>query len=67
MSKKLKAMVVQAGTTQREVCRKLGWYEEKLSRLINGKQLPTSEDITALAGVLGKSIKQVASCFTQRR
>jgi hypothetical protein len=51
----LKSLICKTGKSQWQICQELNWPEAKLSRFVTGRRVPSSEDIDALASVLGLS------------
>ncbi|WP_089101756.1 helix-turn-helix domain-containing protein [Streptomyces hyaluromycini] len=50
---RLRELRVEAGLEGKDVAAELGWPTSKVSRLQNGKQTPTREDLTAWARAVG--------------
>ena len=48
----LKALIYSKGLTQWDVCRKIGWNESRLSRVVTGRQCPSDEDLATIFDVL---------------
>jgi transcriptional regulator with XRE-family HTH domain len=55
MNYRLKSLIFKAGKSQWQICQELNWPEAKLSRFVTGRRVPSSEDVEALAPVLGVS------------
>ncbi|MFI9772486.1 helix-turn-helix domain-containing protein [Streptomyces sp. NPDC052415] len=51
---RLRELRVEAGLEGRALAERLGWQPSKVSRLQNGKQTPTRDDLTAWAEALGQ-------------
>jgi len=51
---RLHELRAEAGLTGRGLAERLGWPQSKISKLENGKQTPTSTDLTAWAQAVGK-------------
>lgn len=51
---RLRELRVEAGLEGKDLAAVLGWQTSKVSRLQNGKQTPTREDLTAWAGAIGQ-------------
>lgn len=49
LATRLRAMRVQAGLTGKDLAEAHGWQQSKVSRIENGKQMPSDEDLTAWA------------------
>lgn len=52
MNMALKVAIIQRGHTQREVARRAGLSELRLSQLVTGRFLPTAEERRAIAKAL---------------
>lgn len=59
MKYKLKNLIFKAGKSQWQICQELNWPEAKLSRFVTGRRSPSSEDMEALAPVLGVSRQEL--------
>jgi hypothetical protein len=57
----LQAFINECGFTQQQICDRLGWRKEKMSRLINDDKPLTMDEIGEIAMVLGKSVELVRS------
>ena len=55
MNWQLKSLVVQTGKHQWKIAQELGWPENKLSRFVTGRMVPTQVEAEELAKVLGIS------------
>ena len=55
----LARLIAASGKTQRRLCAELGWYEEKMSRLMNGKIDLRVGDIKRLSEVLRVDDKEI--------
>ncbi|MEU3032209.1 helix-turn-helix domain-containing protein [Streptomyces incarnatus] len=51
---RLRELRTEAGLEGKELAARLGWQTSKVSRLQNGKQTPTRDDLTAWAGAVGR-------------
>ncbi|MER8226029.1 helix-turn-helix transcriptional regulator [Streptomyces sp. NPDC094143] len=51
---RLRELRVEAGLEGKDIAHKLGWQTSKVSRLQNGKQTPTRDDLTAWANAVGR-------------
>ncbi|MFJ8361463.1 helix-turn-helix domain-containing protein [Streptomyces sp. NPDC093984] len=52
---RLRELRAEAGLEGKDIAAKLGWQPSKVSRLQNGKQTPTREDLTAWAQATGRA------------
>jgi transcriptional regulator with XRE-family HTH domain len=55
----LKALIFSKGLTQWELCRRIGWHESKLSRIVTGRQSLSPDELQVLAKVLKVSVKEL--------
>ncbi|WP_030678449.1 helix-turn-helix domain-containing protein [Streptomyces sp. NRRL B-1347] len=51
---RLRELRVEAGMEGKEIAARLGWQTSRVSRLQNGKQTPTREDLSAWARTVGR-------------
>ncbi|SFY52486.1 hypothetical protein STEPF1_05759 [Streptomyces sp. F-1] len=51
---RLRELRTEAGLEGKDLAARLGWQTSKVSRLQNGKQTPTRDDLTAWASALGR-------------
>ena len=51
---RLRELRAEAGMEGKDLAARLGWQTSKVSRLQNGKQTPTRDDLTAWAGAVGQ-------------
>ena len=56
MRVKLKVAIIEAGLTQREVAKRIGMHDTKLSAIINEYRLPSEDEQRAIAKVLRKPV-----------
>ncbi|MFF5981153.1 helix-turn-helix domain-containing protein [Streptomyces olindensis] len=52
---RLRELRTEAGLEGKDIARELGWQTSKVSRLQNGKQTPTRDDLTAWANAVGRT------------
>ncbi|WP_327323741.1 helix-turn-helix transcriptional regulator [Streptomyces sp. NBC_01210] len=62
---RLRELRAEAGFTGKDLAEQLGWQRSKVSRLENGKQTATAEDLTAWAGATAPG--QAADLESRRR
>ena len=54
-NKRLMLALVDVGLTQRELARRSGVHETTLSRIVNGRLIPSSDEARRIAKVLGRA------------
>ncbi|MFI1827102.1 helix-turn-helix domain-containing protein [Streptomyces sp. NPDC020412] len=70
---RLRELRIEAGYDGKGIAERLGWQRSKVSRLENGRQTPSSADLTAWATVVGRPeladtlVRQLASLETRYR
>jgi transcriptional regulator with XRE-family HTH domain len=66
MATRLRALRVRAGLSGKQLADDNGWYQSKVSRIENGKQMPSDEDIRAWARSCGAGEAAVAELLAAR-
>ena len=60
---KLRGRIIEKVGSQRELCKRLGWYHDKLSRKLRGCTGWTSRDVVAICKVLDIPIAEAGLYF----
>ena len=60
---KLRGRIVEKVGSQSELCRRLGWYHDKLSRKLSGRNGWTSRDVVAICEILDIPIAEAGLYF----
>jgi transcriptional regulator with XRE-family HTH domain len=64
MKYKLKNLIFKSGKSQWQISQQLNWPEAKLSRFVTGRRAPSTDDIEALAPVLGVSHQELQEALS---
>jgi hypothetical protein len=62
---KWRALLASRGLQQKDLVEKLGWYDEKISRIVTGGRNPNRDDLGEIAKVLCVSPNEVAIALSQ--
>ena len=67
MSKKvlgLRSLIYGKFDTEAAFAEHLGWSRQRLSKITNGKKVPSIYEAKAIADALDEDIQKIADCFT---
>ena len=62
---KLRGLIYGKFETEAALAQQLGWTRQRLSKITNGKKVPSIYEAKEIADALSEDIETVAECFTE--